>query len=55
VPSFLFEPGPLIRVGPARARMEPDRAGLGPGLNSGLRVELAGLVLISHRAATTKR
>jgi hypothetical protein len=46
VPSFLSEPGPLIRVGPAPARIEPGRAGLGPGPNNGLRAGLAGLVLI---------
>jgi hypothetical protein len=38
VPSFLSEPGPLIRAGLARARIEPGRAGLGPSQNSGLRV-----------------
>jgi hypothetical protein len=37
VPSFLSEPGPLIRTGPARARIELGRAGLGPGPNNGLR------------------
>jgi hypothetical protein len=36
VPSFLFEPGLLIR------------ARLGSGPNSGLRTELVGLVLIGH-------
>ena len=46
VPSFLSEPDPLIRVEPARAHIEPGRAGLGPDLNSGLRAGLAGLVLI---------
>jgi hypothetical protein len=44
----MSEPGPLIRAGPARARIEPGRAGLGPGLNNGLRAGLAGLVLIGH-------
>jgi hypothetical protein len=48
MPSFMSEPGPLIRVGSARARIEPGRAGLGPGPNSGLRAGLAGLVLIGH-------
>jgi hypothetical protein len=48
VPSFLFEPGPLIHAGSSRARIEPGRAGLGPGLNNGLRAGLAGLVLIGH-------
>jgi hypothetical protein len=48
VPSFLSEPGPLIHAGPARARIEPGRAGLGTGSNSGLHAELAGLVLIGH-------
>jgi hypothetical protein len=48
VPSFLSEPGPLIRAGPARARIEPGRAGLGPGPNNGLRAGLTGLVLIGH-------
>jgi hypothetical protein len=48
VPSFLFEPGPLIRAGPAQARIESGRAGLGPGPNNGLRAGLAGLVLIGH-------
>jgi hypothetical protein len=38
VPSFLSEPGPLIRAGSAQARIEPCRAGFGPGLNSGPRV-----------------
>jgi hypothetical protein len=33
---------------PARARIEPGRAGLGSGPNSGLRAELAGLVLVGH-------
>jgi hypothetical protein len=44
VSSFLSELGPLIRAGPARARIEPSRAGLGSGPNSGL----AGLLLIGH-------
>jgi hypothetical protein len=48
VPSFLSEPNPLIRVGPARARIEPGCAGLGPDPNSGLRAGLAGLVLIGY-------
>jgi hypothetical protein len=48
MPSFLSEPSPLIRAGPARARIEPGRAGLGPGSNNGLRAGLAGLVLIGH-------
>jgi hypothetical protein len=48
VPSFLSEPGPLIRVGPAQARIKSSRAGLGPGPNSVLRAGLAGLVLIGH-------
>jgi hypothetical protein len=48
VPSFLSEPGPLIRARPARTRIEPGRAGLGPGPNNGLRAGLAGLVLIGH-------
>jgi hypothetical protein len=48
VPSFLFEPGPLIRAGPAWAHIEPGRAGLGPSPNSELRTGLAGLVLIGH-------
>jgi hypothetical protein len=48
VPNFLSEPGPLIWVGPARARIEPGRAGLGPEPNSGLCAGLAGLVLIGH-------
>jgi hypothetical protein len=48
VPSFLSEPGPLICVGPARARIEPGRAVLGSGPNSGLRAGLVGLVLIGH-------
>jgi hypothetical protein len=33
---------------PTRARIEPGRAGLGLGPNSGLRAGLAGLVLIGH-------
>jgi hypothetical protein len=48
VPSFLFEPGLLIHAGLAQARIEPGRAGLRPGPNSGLRAGLAGLVLIGH-------
>jgi hypothetical protein len=44
--SFLFEPGPLIRAGPARTCIESGRAGLGSDPNSGLRVGLAKLVLI---------
>jgi hypothetical protein len=48
MPSFLSESGPLIRVEPARARIEPGRAGLGPDQNSGLHAGLAGLVLIGH-------
>jgi hypothetical protein len=48
VPSFLSEPGPLIRVGPARTRIEPGHAGLGPGPNNGFRAGLMGLVLIGH-------
>jgi hypothetical protein len=48
MPSFLSKPGPLIRAVPARPRIEPGRAGLGPGPNSGLRAELAGIVLIGH-------
>jgi hypothetical protein len=48
MPSFLSEPGPLIHAGLARAHIKPGRAGLGPGLNSGLRVGLTGLVLIGH-------
>jgi hypothetical protein len=48
VPSFLSEPGPLIRAGPTRARIEPGRVGLGPSQNNGLRVGLAGLVLIGY-------
>jgi hypothetical protein len=48
VPSFLSEPSPLVRAGPAQARIEAGRAGLGPGPNSGLRAGLAGLVLIGH-------
>jgi hypothetical protein len=48
VPSFLSEPDPLIRAGPARVRIEPGRAGLGPGLNNGLRAGLTSLVLIGH-------
>jgi hypothetical protein len=48
VPSFLFEPDPLIRAGPARASIEPGRAGLGPDSNNGLRAGLTGLVLIEH-------
>jgi hypothetical protein len=52
VPSFLSEPGSLIRVGPARARIEPGRAGLGPGSNSGLHDGLAGLMLIRQPSAS---
>jgi hypothetical protein len=48
VPNFLSEPGPLIRTGPARARIEPGRARFGPGPKSELRAGLAGLVLIGH-------
>jgi hypothetical protein len=48
VPSFLSEPGPLIRAGPAWACIEAGRAGLGPGPNNGLRVGLTSLVLIGH-------
>jgi hypothetical protein len=48
VPSFLFEPGPLIRAGPGRARIELSHAGFGSGLNSGLRAGLAAVVLIGH-------
>jgi hypothetical protein len=48
VSSFLSELGSFIRVGPARARIEPSCAGLGSDPNSGLRVGLAGLVLIGH-------
>jgi hypothetical protein len=48
MPSFLSEPDLLIRAGPAQARIEPGRAGLGPGPNSGLRARLAGLVFIGH-------
>jgi hypothetical protein len=48
VPSFLSKPGPVIRAGPARARLEPGRAGLGPGPNNRLGAGLAGLVLIGH-------
>jgi hypothetical protein len=48
MPSFLSGLGPLIRAGPARARIEPSRAGLEPGPNSGLHDGLAGLVLIGH-------
>jgi hypothetical protein len=48
VPSLLSKPGPLIRAGLARARIEPGRVGLGSGPNSGLRAGLAGLVLIGH-------
>jgi hypothetical protein len=44
----MSEPGPLIRVGPARARIEPGHAEFEPGPNSGLRAGLAGLVLIGH-------
>jgi hypothetical protein len=46
--SFLSEPDPLIRAEPARARIELGYAGLGSGLNSGLRVGLTDLVLIGH-------
>jgi hypothetical protein len=46
--SFLSEPGPLIRAGLDRARIESGRAGLGPDPNSGLHAELAGLVLIGR-------
>jgi hypothetical protein len=46
--SFLSEPGPLVRADPARARIEPDRAGLGLDPNNRLRARLAGLVLIDH-------
>jgi hypothetical protein len=48
VPSFLSEPGPLIRAGLAQARIEPGCVELGPGPNSELRAGLAGLVLIGH-------
>jgi hypothetical protein len=48
VPSFLSEPSPLIRAGPARARIEPGRARLRPGPNNGLRAGLTYLVLIGH-------
>jgi hypothetical protein len=48
VPSFLSELGPLICAGSGRARIEPGRAGLGPGPNSGLRAGLAGVMLIGH-------
>jgi hypothetical protein len=40
--SFLSELGPLIRVGSARARIEPGRVGLGPGPNSGLSCRTRG-------------
>jgi hypothetical protein len=46
--SFLSEHGPFIRAGLARTRIESDRVGLGPGLNSGLRAGLVCLVLIDH-------
>jgi hypothetical protein len=48
MPSFLSEPSPLIRAGPARARIEPGRTRLVPGPNNGLRASLTGLVLIGH-------
>jgi hypothetical protein len=48
VPNLLYEPGPLICAGPAQARIESGRAGLGPDSNSGLRAGLTGLVLIGH-------
>jgi hypothetical protein len=48
VSSFLSELGPLIRAGSARTRIEPGRAGLGPGPNNGLCAGLMGLVLIGH-------
>jgi hypothetical protein len=48
VPSFLSEPGPLIRTRPAQARIEPGHVGLGSSPNSGLRARLTGLVLIGH-------
>jgi hypothetical protein len=37
-----------LSAGLARVRIEPGRAGLGPGTNSGLRAGLASLVLIGH-------
>jgi hypothetical protein len=46
--SFLSGPGPLICAGPAQAHIEPGRAGLGSGPNSGLRAEITGLMLIGH-------
>jgi hypothetical protein len=48
VPSLLSELDPLIRAGPAQARIEPGRAELGPDPNNGLRVGLTGLMLIGH-------
>lgn len=47
--SFLFELDPLIRVGLARARIEPDRVRLESGPNSGLRVGLSCLLDIYSR------
>jgi hypothetical protein len=46
--SILSGPNLLICAGPARVRIEPGRAGLGSGPNSGLRAGLTGLVLIGH-------
>jgi hypothetical protein len=48
VPSFLSDPGPLIRADPTRARIEPNRARLGSCPNSRLRTGLTGIMLIGH-------
>jgi hypothetical protein len=48
VPSFLSEPGPLIRAGLPRTRIEPDCVRLGSEPNNGFYAGLAGLVLIGY-------
>ena len=46
--SFLSELGPLIRVGPGWARIEPDRVGVRSSLKSGLRGGLTRLIFIGN-------
>jgi hypothetical protein len=48
MPSFLSESGPLIRAGPTRTHIEPDRTEFGLGPNCELCGGLTSLVIIGH-------